>query len=283
MLENQDKKIIFSLELFPPKAGDSIEPIAKKLGEFGKLAPDYISVTYGTDGSNAPRTIELAELIQREHGVDALAHLTCVGATYNGVREKLEAFSKAGIKNILALRGDRRPGLDIVDFNYATNLIEFINCYGGFSVSAACYPEGHPESGGLKEDFEVLRKKASLGVKHFISQLFFDNDVFFRLLDSAAASGIDALIEAGIMPITNIKQLKGIVAVSGVKIPPRLARQIERFSDSAEALRQAGLNFALEQISELIAFGVKGIHLYVMNNPRTAEYIKSNAEHLFKF
>ncbi|MDR3216411.1 MAG: methylenetetrahydrofolate reductase [Clostridiaceae bacterium] len=276
------RRIPLSFEIFPPKADAPLSDILVKLGDFAKLSPEYISVTYGTDGSNAPRTLEITEIVRRDYGIRSVAHLTCMNATHGDIADKLLRFKSAGVTDILALRGDRRDGLRLIDFNYAVDLISFINKAGGFSVCAACYPEGHAESGGIKNDVEIMKKKDALGVTHFVSQLFFDNGVFMRLLDLAAAGGIKAPIHAGVMPITNIKQLAGIVKVSGVKIPDRLARQIGKFEGNPQALKQAGMNFALEQISELAAYGVSGVHLYTMNSPDTARYIRDNTSYLFE-
>lgn len=273
MIDFENKKALFSLEVFPPKDSVGLNEIYASMGRFRALNPDYISVTYGAGGSSLGNTVEIASDIENKFGITSVAHLICVNSARQDIDRALEALKERGVKNILALRGDRREGACANDFLYATDLIEYIMKKGGFSVSAACYPEGHIESPDLSKDIEVMKKKADLGVSHFISQLFFDNEDFYRMLDSMEKAGIDVPVEAGIMPVTNTKQILRMISLSGAKLPQKLTKLIARFENDKAALMSAGLNFATEQITDLLASGVRGIHLYAMNNPSIAERI----------
>jgi methylenetetrahydrofolate reductase (NADPH) len=279
----KDNKTIFSLEVFPPKDEIGINEIFSSMQSFANLKPDYISVTYGAAGSvidnknGKSMTTNIAAKIQNDFNITSVAHLTCVNHDKESVRKMLNEFKDSGIKYILALRGDlKKDAIPSNDFKYATDLIKFINEFGGFEVCAACYPEGHVDSSNFKKDLEVLKIKADLKIHHFISQLFFDNEDFYKLMEYADILGIKTPIEAGIMPAINAKSIMRMVSLSGAKLPTKLTKIISRFENNPVALRQAGLNYAVEQITDLITNGVRGIHLYTMNNPSIAEYIKTN-------
>lgn len=261
----------FSIEVFPPKDDSEANKIYDRLKEFALLNPDYISVTYRKGGEKF--TAEVTSYIQNQLGIHGVAHLTCTWATRATMRDTLDKLKQKGITKILSLRGDLSEGVRTKDFTYATDLIEFINSYGGFDIYVACYPEGHPDSKNLSEDLMVMKKKADLGVKNFVTQLFFDNEDFYRMRDSMQAWGIDAKIQAGIMPLTNIRQILRIVSLSGVKMPAKLTKMVQKYESQPEALYQAGINYAIEQISDLLLNGTEGIHLYSMNNPRLAQTI----------
>lgn len=268
-----NKNAIFSLELFPPKDIVGIQAIYENMPIFASLNPDFISVTYGAGGSSVGTTVEITSKIKQQFNINSVAHLTCAGSTKETVQNVLDGLKQNGVNNILALRGDLNKGRTVSDFTYATDLINYINTNNYFNVSAACYPEGHPESKNIKEDINVLKMKSELGVTHFISQLFFDNNDFYRFLELADIANITAPIEAGIMPITNPKQILRIVELSGAKLPSKLTKLISKYENNPIALRQAGLNFAIEQITDLLTNGVRGIHLYTMNNPTIATAI----------
>lgn len=270
---SSNKKIVLSFEVFPPKVDSDIASIKQTLPEFVSLKPEYISVTYGAGGSTVGYTKDICEYINDELNVPSIAHLTCVGSTKKSVTEFLTDCKSRGIKGILALRGDRRDGADCTDFKHATDLIKFIKDFGGFDVMAACYPEGHIESKDFSQDIEVMKMKADLGVDHFISQLFFDNNDFYNMLELMEKAGVKVPVAAGIMPITNAKNITRMVSISGAKLPPRLTKMIARYENNKDAMRIAGLNYSIDQITDLITNGVKGIHLYTMNNPSTARYI----------
>lgn len=275
-------KVKFSIEVFPPKEAVGLEQLYGVLGQFASLSPDFISVTYGAGGSSQRLTAEISGYIGRTLGIPGVAHLTCVGATKDNVREVLQQLKDEGVKNILALRGDLPEGCVLGDFKYATDLIKFINDFGGFDVYAACYPEGHSESPDYAFDVEVAKRKSDLGVKEFVSQLFYDNEDFYRMRDAFAKAGIKTPISAGIMPVTSAKNVLRIVTLSGGKLPSAITKAVARFENNPAALYRAGVNYSVQQISELIANGCEGIHLYAMNKPQTAQDIYDNVKDLFK-
>lgn len=269
--------LTFSLEVFPPKDSTAVNEIYSSLRQFALLSPDFISVTYGAGGSGQRLTAEISAFICGQLGIPSVAHLTCVGATRDNITESLQKLRDLGVKRILALRGDLPEGnASLGDFHHADDLIEFINKFGGFEVYAACYPEGHSESKNFEQDVEVAKRKRDLGVKRFISQLFYDNEDFYRMRDAFEKAGVDVPLSAGIMPVTNIKQIFRIVSLSGCKLPSALTKAVSRFEHNADAFYQAGINYAVSQITELLSNGAEGIHLYSMNRPKTAEDIYRN-------
>lgn len=268
-------KVTFSLEVFPPKNDVELSAIQSALYEFAALTPDFISVTYGAGGKGSMNTVDIASEIQNVHRISGIAHLTCRGTKRTDIDGILDNLKARNVSRILALRGD--AGLENAsDFVYATDLVEYIMKRGDFEVFAACYPEGHTESVGYNQDIDVMKMKSDLGVSRFISQLFYDNDDFFRMRDEMAKHGISTPVSAGIMPLTSVKQIMRIVTLSGAKLPARITKLVSRFENNPAAFRQAGLNFAVEQITELLSGDVQGIHVYCMNNPATAAYIKQN-------
>lgn len=272
----------FSFEVFPPKDSVAVSEIYGALRQFALLKPDYISVTYGAGGSSQGLTAEISGFIINELKIPGVAHLTCVGATKQNISEALQKLKSLGVNRILALRGDLPEGTVLGDFRYATDLIKFINDFGGFEVYAACYPEGHSESKSFDFDVEVAKRKCDLGVKRFVSQLFYDNEDFYRMRDAFAKKGITVPISAGIMPITNAKQILRIVSLSGGKLPSGITKMVARFENNPQAFYQAGINYSVNQITDLIAGGVDGIHLYSMNKPKTAEDIYKNINTLLQ-
>lgn len=275
-------KTVFSFEVFPPKKDSPIESVYGKLEEICALNPDFISVTYGAGGSGAhSRTCEIASKIKRDFKVESVAHLTCVNNTKQTIDETLDDFKAHGIENILALRGDYAEGMEPQrDFKYASDLCAYIRSKGDFDVSGACYPEGHMEAADEVEDVLNLKKKVDAGAEHLISQLFFDNDLFYRFMERTRIAGINVPIEAGIMPVTNKKQIERMVMLCGASLPPKLTKLMQKYESKPEALRDAGIAYAVEQIAELISNGVDGIHLYTMNNPYIAEKITRAVEKL---
>lgn len=272
------KKIVFSFEVFPPKRTYSIDTIYKTLEELKDLKPDYISVTYGAGGSGSDnRTLELAKTIREKYGVEPLAHITCINSTKQKVEEELKLFKQSGITNVLALRGDITPeAVRSNDFQHASDLVSFIKSVGDFNIVGACYPEGHPESENMVADIRNLKRKVDMGVTHLNSQLFFDNDDFYRFIELAQTAGIDVPIQAGIMPVTNSKQIERMVSMVGAKLPSRFAKIMARYGNNPVAMRDAGIAYATEQIIDLAANDVKGIHLYTMNNSYVAKKISDN-------
>ena len=269
--------LTFSIEVFPPKDSTAVGEIYNTLGQFAALSPDFISVTYGAGGTARGQSAEISGYISGNLAIPGVAHLTCVGATKDNIRDTLADFKARGVKRILALRGDLPEGeASLGDFRHADDLIAFINDFGGFEVYAACYPEGHSESKNFAADVEVAKRKYDMGVTRFVSQLFYDNEDFYRMRDAFAAAGVNAPISAGIMPITNAKQILRIVSLSGSKLPAAITKAVARFEHNAQAFYQAGINYAVSQITDLLSNGAEGIHLYSMNRPKTAEDIYRN-------
>lgn len=270
------KNAVWSFEVFPPKAQSGMDGINATLSELADLAPDYVSVTYSAGGSRNAHTAEVARKV-RALGMEPLAHITCVNSTRQEVLSALENLKASGVENVLALRGDRVEGATSTDFRYASDLISFINSNGfDFDVSAACYPEGHPESESMLADVRHLKEKVDLGVTHLNSQLFFDNDDFFRFMDMVRLAGIDVPVQAGVMPLVKASQFGGIVKMTAAKIPSKMSRMYARFADDPESLCEAGIAYATDQIIDLLSGGVDGVHLYIMNNAYVARRITEN-------
>lgn len=268
-------KTVLSFEVFPPKKTSPIESVYEKLEEICALKPDFISVTYGAGGSGEKnRTCEIASKIKNDFGVEAVAHLTCVNSTKNDIDRNLCEFRQANITNVLALRGDIVEGIEPKkEFVYASDLCAYIKSHGDFDIAGACYPEVHGEAENEVEDVLNLRKKVDAGAQHLISQLFFDNSVFYRFIERTRIAGINVPVEAGIMPVTNKKQIERMVSMCGASLPAKFAKIMQKYESKPEALRDAGIAYAVEQIVDLIANGVDGIHLYTMNNPYVAKKI----------
>lgn len=268
-------KTVLSLEVFPPKKTSSIDTIYQTLDELKGITPDFISVTYGAGGSeNSRTTLEIAATIKKQHGIESVAHIPGLNLTKGEVRSILTQLKEQDIENILALRGDCVPGVEPVgDFRYGADLVEFIKNHGDFNLIGACYPEGHQESGGLNNDIRYLKNKVDAGVDQLISQLFFDNEFFYRFRDRMDLAGIHVPVEAGIMPVVNKKQIERMVTLCGVKLPKKFVSMMERYGDNPIAMRDAGIAYAVDQIVDLTAHGVDGIHLYTMNNAYIANKI----------
>lgn len=274
----KEKKTVLSFEVFPPKKTSPIDTIYKTLDELKGLNPDFISVTYGAGGNAADTsTCEIASAIKNKYHITPLAHLTCVNYTKAEIGKILDLLEQNGIENIMALRGDINPSIEPKhELRYASELITMIKARGGFHVSAACYPEGHIESENMVNDILNLKKKVDAGAEHLISQLFFDNSYFYSFLEKARIAGITVPIEAGIMPVVNKAQIERMVTLCGASLPPKFAKMLQRFEHSQEALRDAGIAYAVDQIVDLIAHGVDGIHLYTMNNAYIARRISES-------
>ncbi len=277
------KRVVYSFEVFPPKKTSSVETIYNTINALGDLHPDYISVTYGAGGDGGDKTCELATLIKQKHGIEPLAHITCINSNKQQVKDTLEEFKRSGIENVLALRGDRALDMPVqTDFRYASDLVRFIRTHSDFGIAGACYPEGHPECDFLEKDIEHLKHKVDMGITHLNSQLFFDNDDFYRFLDLIRRKGITVPVQAGIMPVSNTKQIERMVSMTGAKLPGKFSRIIARYGHNPQALRDAGIAYATEQIIDLVASGVDGIHLYTMNQPLIAHKITESIASLLE-
>lgn len=270
-----DKKPVLSFEIFPPKKAAALNNIDATLAMLCELHPDFISVTFGAGGSMVDnRTVELARKIKDNYGVEPLVHLTCLHYGKEEICTILTRLKEAGLYNILALRGDVNPDLTLRhDFTYASELVSFIKTQGDFAVSGACYPETHGEAPDAISDIRNLKKKVDAGVEHLVSQLFFDNDIFFDFYEKTRIAGISVPIEAGIMPVTNKAQIERMVSLCGATLPLKFRRILDKYEDNKEALFDAGMAYAVNQIVDLIAAGVDGIHVYTMNNPVIARRI----------
>ncbi len=275
-------KTVLSFEVFPPKKTSPVETIYDTLGQLKDLSPDFISVTYGA-GGNAANTVtcDIASYIANTLNIPSVAHLTCVYSTKETVLKQLEMFREKGVKNILALRGDVNPEIPrLHDFEYASDLTAFIKANGDFHVSGACYPEGHLEAPSIVEDIRNLRHKTDAGAEHLMSQLFFDNSAFYNFREKALIAGINVPIEAGIMPVVNKKQIERMVSMCGASLPAKFSKVMQKYENNPEALRDAGIAYAVDQIVDLISNGVDGIHLYTMNNPYVARKISESIKNL---
>ena len=268
------KKTVFSFEVFPPKKTSPVEVIYDTLDELQGLSPDFISVTFGAGGSgNSRYALEIASKI-KESGTIPMLHLPCINFTKAEIDAALNEAQERGIENILALRGDINPDIPPVnDFHHASDLITYIKSKGDFDIAGACYPECHPDADSMIEDIKNLKAKVDAGADHLISQLFFDNDSFYEFREKAAIAGINVPIEAGIMPVVNKNQIERMVTTCGASLPAKFVRIMTRYEHSPEALRDAGIAYAVNQIVDLVASGVDGIHLYTMNKPYVARKI----------
>ena len=276
---------MFSLEVFPPKRTSPVGTIYDTLDGLNDMKPDFISVTYGT-GKSADRTAtaRIAHTIHSEYGIDAVAHLTAQYLTARDVDEALAMFDEAKVSGVLALRGDRNSEREPAGvFTHASDLV----CYTrerrpNLKIYGACYPEKHPQAATLDEDVANLKAKVDAGASHLISQLFYDDDDFIAFLGKARAAGIDVPIEAGIMPVTNAKSVRRMTNMCSSRVPRKLERMLEKWGDDPRTLREAGIIYASEQISDLVAQGVDGVHLYTMNHPSVSRRIWQNVGNLFE-
>lgn len=272
----KNKKPVFSLEVFPPKKNQgTIKQVYETLDGLTEVKPDFISVTYGAGGNLADSsTADICKIIKDKYNITPLAHLTCVNSSKEDISVILKTLEQYGVENILALRGDKNPDIEPkTDFAYANELVSYIKSQGDFGVSVACYPEGHIESPSLVDDVLNVKKKVDAGADHLVSQLFFDNSFFYNFREKSAIAGINVPIEAGIMPVVNKNQIERMVSMCGASLPPKFTKMCSRFADNPEALRDAGIAYAIDQIIDLISNDVDGIHLYTMNNPYVAKRI----------
>ena len=270
------KRCVFSIECFPPKQTTQMDKLRATLFAMKDLAPDFISVTFGAGGSaGGISTVEVANLIQNEVGIPALAHLICMGNDKASASRILDELEQVGVHDVLALRGDRTPSRPASpDFVHASDLTAFIKAYKpDFSVHGACYPEGHPEADTLRQDVENLCIKQAAGAEHLVTQLFFDNMYFYRFLNLARRAGITLPVSAGVMPIVKRSQIERTVALSSAGLPSDFTRMISRWQDDPAALYDAGIEYAVRQLRDLIEGGADGVHLYAMNDAVVARKV----------
>ena len=278
----QKDGLMLSFEVFPPKTDTAFDSVKTATEEIAKLRPSFMSVTYGAGGGTSKYTLEIAKNIKAEYGVPTLAHLTCVSSTKETVHQRIVDMKEAGIQNVMALRGDLTPELMDSDrsgwtYHHAVDLIrELKECGADFCIGGACYPEVHPESSNQAEDIRYLKEKVDAGCSFLTTQMFFDNNLLYNFLYKIREQGITVPIIPGIMPITNAKQRKRSIQMSGCFVPQRFKSLLDKFGSSPAAMKQAGIAYATDQIIDLYANGIKNVHVYSMNNPDVAEKIQSN-------
>ncbi len=273
-----EKKRSLSFEVFPPKKDGEFEKAYEVLDALGALSPDFISVTYGAGGSRSGQTIEIASYIQNKLGIDAVAHMTCVGSRKEQLLAVYEELKKHNVNHVLALRGDRPRDMTDEqfasrDFAHASDMMAFLKEKTNLRLAGACYPEKHFEAFSMESDLNNLKKKQEAGAEFLISQLFFDNDFYYGFLEKAEKKGITVPICAGIMPITSAKQIGTTITLAGSSVPKALADIIASYGENPEEMRKAGIDYAIRQIRDLQENGISDIHLYTMNKPKTAREI----------
>jgi len=274
-VKKKENKPVISFEIFPPKKESALRNIDETLGLLCDLNPDFISVTFGAGGSYTDnKTVEIAKKIKNSYGIEPLVHITCLHYDKKEISGILEQLEAAGINNVLALRGDINPDITIKnDFKYANELVEFIKSQGDFCISGACYPEKHTEAADAVTDINNLKRKVDAGVSHLVSQLFFDNELFYGFCKKVRNVGIDVPVDAGVMPVTNKAQIERMVNMCGASLPPKFQKMLNKYENNKEALFDAGMVYTINQIVDLIANDVDGVHIYTMNNPMVAKRI----------
>lgn len=265
------RKVTISFEVFPPKTADNYRSVEAATVKIAALRPDFLSVTYGAGGGTSEYTLNIAQNLRDNYSVEVLPHLTCVSSTKEHVRDMIAQFKQRGFENIMALRGDiPKDGRRANDYQYACELIRDIREQGDFCIGGACYPEGHVECATKDEDIRHLKEKVDAGCDFLTTQMFFDNSILYNFLYRIREAGITVPVLAGIMPITNAKQVARTVSLSGTYLPARFKSIVDRFGSNPAAMKQAGIVYATEQIIDLIANDVNHIHVYTMNKPEIA-------------
>ena len=281
-----EDKLTLSFEVFPPKTESVFDSVKHAAEEIAKLNPSFMSVTYGAGGGTSKYTLDIAKNILKEYNVPTLAHLTCVSSTKQTVRDRIIEIKEAGIKNVMALRGDIPKGLENEDrskwdYQHAIDLIKELKEFApDLCIGGACYPEIHPESKNQDEDIKYLKEKVDAGCDFLTTQMFFDNNLLYNFLYKIREAGITVPVMPGIMPITNASQVERAVKLSGSFMPSRFKSLVDKFGTSPEAMMQAGIIYATDQIIDLFANGIKNVHVYSMNKPMVAEKILSNLSNI---
>lgn len=279
----KQKQPTISFEVFPPNKIYTLEKVYEVIDELSLLKPDFMSVTYGAGGSTRRNTVDIASKIKNINNIEALAHLTCIGATKKEIDEILKDLNKNNIENIMALRGDIPQECEnkIGEFSHANDLIKYIKEYGDFSIGGAFYPEGHQETNDLLDLFN-LKTKVDSGTDFLISQIFFENEKFYEFKEKLGKLNIKTPLIAGVMPITNGKQIRRITSMCGCSIPEKLKKILDRYEDNPIAMREAGITYAMEQIIELISDDIAGIHIYTMNRVEASKKIMENIGNILR-
>ena len=277
------KKPSLSFEVFPPKTYDKYESVSLAVSEIAKLSPSYMSVTYGAGGGTSQYTTKIAKEVS-DLGVTCLSHLTCISSSNDEVDLQLDSLRDLGIENILALRGDVPAELDKsrLEFRYAYELVDRIKKRGGFCIGGACYPEKHPESETVEKDIEHLKLKVDQGCEFLTTQMFFDNDIFYRYVEMLKSKGVFVPIVPGIMPITSLAQIDRMISLSGNELPYKFVAMIDKYRDDPASLKQAGIEYATEQARNIYANGFNAVHVYSMNKFEVAHQIQTNLKDIIK-
>ncbi len=278
------KQPTLSFEVFPPKKDTDFADVEAAVRDIAKLRPTFMSVTYGAGGSTNRATLAIAEEIHRDLQVPTLAHLTCVGASKESITQQILALHAAGIENVMALRGDLPSDLPIAkEYPHAADLVRELRQSGyDFCIGGACYPEVHPESADQKADIRYLKEKVDAGCDFLTTQMFFDNHLLYNFLYKIREAGISVPVVAGIMPITNAGQIRRAIKLSSATIPQRFRALVDRFGEDPDAMKQAGIAYATDQIIDLLANGIDHIHVYSMNKPDVAATIQRNLSAILK-
>lgn len=278
----KSEKLSLSFEVFPPKTDSAFDSVKSATEEIAKLKPAFMSVTYGAGGGTSKYTLDIAKNIKQMYGVPTLAHLTCVSSTRETVLERIEDIKNSGVENIMALRGDLTPELENSDrslwhYRNAVDLVrELKEINPDFCIGGACYPEIHPESSNQKEDIKHLKEKVDAGCEFLTTQMFFDNNLLYNFLYKIREAGITVPVIAGIMPITNANQVERAIKMSGSHMPQRFKSLVDKFGSNPDAMKQAGIAYATDQIIDLFANNITNVHVYSMNKPDVAEKIQGN-------
>ncbi len=280
-------KPAMSFEVFPPKTVSSMDSVTRATQAMAQLHPAFMSVTYGAGGGTSRYTLEIARCIEKDYGVPTLAHLTCVSSTRETISQRIADLKAAGLENIMALRGDLTPERmdsdpSTWDYRHATDLIRELASSGDFCIGGACYPEKHPESATQAEDIDHLKEKVDAGCSFLTTQMFFDNALLYRFLDTIRAAGIGVPVVAGIMPITAASQIQRAIALSGSYVPAELLALADKYGNDPAAMKQAGIAYAIDQVTDLYAKGVYNVHIYSMNKPEVAQQIQSSVSGILK-
>ena len=281
-------KPLLSFEVFPPKTDTSYDSIRTATEEIAAIRPHFMSVTCGAGGNspqNSGYTVEIARNLQTRFSVPSVAHVTCVASTREKILAHLDALRAASIENIFALRGDipkDAPDPSLWDYHHAADLVREIKAYGGFSIGGACYPEGHPESKNQEEDIRYVKEKVDAGCDFLTTQMFFDNNLLYNYLYKIRERGVTVPVIAGIMPVTNVSQIARICSLSGCQIPQKFKAIVDHYGDDPDAMKQAGIAYATEQIIDLYANGIRAVHVYSMNKPDVAARIRENLSAIVK-
>ncbi len=281
----EKRKPSISFEIFPPKKNYPVDTIYKTIDDLRDLNPDFISVTYGAGGSTKDRTVDIASYIENKYDLSALAHLTCLTETKEEIDNILKVLDNNGVSNILALRGDYPKDYKVDQvgdnhYRYVKDLISHIKEEYNFSIGAACYPEKHPESNSLKQDLVYLKEKVDAGTDFLVTQLFFDNEIFYKFKEETEKLNINVPIIAGILPVLKTNQVKRILQLTDCHFPKKFTRIIEKYEHNPDALKEAGIAYAVEQIIDLLSSGIDGIHIYTMNNPENTRKILSSLSNI---